>query len=145
MHLGHESHRRPPGSHPPNSFHGRPAVLLPIGGFFDAFGAISIAVALTVITHYLHVDLAESGLIVSTGCVGQLVGALVADALTEKLGGRKVFAVSLAAFGLLSIGAALARSCTSLLMFLLVAVLGSTVLVGTGIETRSSALEELAR
>lgn len=109
---------------PPNSFHGRLAALLAVGGFFDAFDAISIAVVLTVITNYFHVGLAESGLIVSAGYVGQLVGALVAGALAEKLGRRKAFIFSLAVFGLLSIGAALAWSYTSLLTFRMIQGLG---------------------
>ncbi len=109
---------------PPNSFHGRLAGLLAVGAFFDAFDAVSIAVMLSVITDYFHIGFADAGLIVSAGYVGQLSGALIAGALAEKLGRRKAFIYSLVAFGLLSIGAALAWSYTSLLMFRMVQGLG---------------------
>lgn len=102
---------------PPNAFHGRVAALLGGGTFFDAFDAVSIAVALTVITSFFGISFSEAGLIVSAGYLGQFAGALFVGALAEKLGRRRAFILSLTIFGLLSAAAALSWSPTSLLVF----------------------------
>ncbi len=76
---------------PPNRFHVRLAGLLGTGTFFDGFDAISIAVVLSMIVTYFEISVAEAGLIISAGYLGQLVGALVIGALSERIGRRRAF------------------------------------------------------
>ena len=109
---------------PPNRFHVRLAALLGTGTFFDGFDAISIAVVLTAIVSYFHLSITTASLIVSGGYLGQLVGALVVGALSERIGRRHAFVLCLISFGLLSLLAALSWSSTSLLVFRLLQGIG---------------------
>jgi len=109
---------------PPNRFHVRLAALLGTGTFFDGFDAISIAVVLSAIVSHFHLSITTASLIVSGGYVGQLVGALVVGALSERIGRRRAFVLCLVGFGLLSLLAALSWSGTSLLVFRLVQGIG---------------------
>lgn len=94
------------------------------GTFFDSFDALSIATALTVIVKYFGISLSTAGLIVSAGYLGQLVGALVVGALSERIGRRRAFIAAIVVFSALSIGAALSWSATSLLVFRMLQGLG---------------------
>jgi putative MFS transporter len=109
---------------PPNRFHVRLAGLLGTGTFFDGFDAISIAVVLSMIVTYFEISVAEAGLIISAGYLGQLVGALVIGALSERIGRRRAFVFCLVTFGILSLLAALSWSSTSLLIFRLLQGIG---------------------
>jgi len=100
------------------------AAVLSVGTFFDAFDSVSIAVSLTVISTILHIDLVESGLLISSAYVGQFVGALVIGWLAERFGRKNAFALSLLLFGSMSLATALAWNFESLLVFRLIQGIG---------------------
>jgi MFS transporter, putative metabolite:H+ symporter len=104
--------------------HFRLAAILSIGTFFDAFDAICIAVALTVIFTTLHIGFFDAGLVFSSAYVGQFVGAWGFGLLSEKYGRKNAFIWALLLYGVLSIATALAWNLESLVVIRVVQGLG---------------------
>ncbi|MEV0639869.1 MFS transporter [Streptomyces sp. NPDC050619] len=102
---------------PTGRFHGRVAALIGAGTFFDGFDAISLAVILPIVVNVFDLGLAEAGLIVSAGFLGQLFGAVVVGVLSDRMGRRPTFLISVAIFSCFSLACALAWSAESLLVF----------------------------
>lgn len=109
---------------PFSRFHLRLAAILGVGTFFDAFDALTIAVALAVIFTTLHIGFMNAGLLISAAYVGQFVGAWAFGFMSEAYGRKRAFIVSLALFGLLSIATAFAWNFQSLLILRMVQGLG---------------------
>ena len=99
---------------PVGRFHYRLSGLLGAGTFFDGFDAITIAVILVVVSAQFHLTSGHAGLLVSFGYAGQLAGALVVGALSDRFGRRPAFLASLTAFAVLSAVCALAWNAPSL-------------------------------
>ncbi|WSQ14759.1 MFS transporter [Streptomyces sp. NBC_01231] len=102
---------------PTGRFHVRVAGVIGAGTFFDGFDAISLAVILPIVVHVFDLTLAEAGLIVSAGFIGQFIGAVVIGALSDRIGRRPAFLISVTTFSCLSLACALAWSADSLLVF----------------------------
>ncbi len=102
----------------------RLASILGVGTFFDAFDALTIAVALTVIFGSLHIGFVNAGLLISAGYAGQFVGAWFFGYLSEVYGRKFAFIASMTLFGLLSIATAFAWNFESLFVLRLVQGLG---------------------
>jgi putative MFS transporter len=109
---------------PTGRFHGRVAGILGVSTFFDGFDVLSLAVILPIIVTVFHINLAEAGLILSAGFLGQLIGGVIVGALSDRFGRRPTFLISVLAFSLLSLACALAWSSTSLLVFRLLQGIG---------------------
>ena len=109
---------------PFSRFHMRLASILAVGTFFDAFDALSIAVALTVIFTSLHIGFMNAGLLISGAYVGQFIGAWFFGYVSEIRGRRIAFITSLLLFGLLSIATAFAWDFQSLFVLRLIQGLG---------------------
>jgi MFS transporter, putative metabolite:H+ symporter len=109
---------------PFSRFHMHLASILGVGTFFDAFDAISIAVALTVIFTSLHIGFMNAGLLISGAYVGQFVGAWFFGWVSEVWGRKIAFVTSLLLFGLLSIATAFAWDFESLFILRLLQGLG---------------------
>ena len=109
---------------PFSRFHFHLASILAVGTFFDAFDALTIAVALTVIFTSLHIGFVNAGLLISAGYVGQFVGAWVFGYLSEVHGRKFAFVASMSLFGALSVATAFAWNFESLLVLRLVQGLG---------------------
>jgi putative MFS transporter len=109
---------------PFSRFHLRLASILGVGTFFDAFDALTIAVALTVIFASLHIGFVNAGLLISSGYAGQFVGAWAFGYLSEVYGRKFAFIASMTLFGLLSIATAFAWNFESLFVLRIVQGLG---------------------
>lgn len=109
---------------PFSRFHLRLAAILGVGTFFDAFDALTIAVALAVIFTTLHIGFMNAGLLISAAYVGQFAGAWIFGYLSETYGRKPAFIVSLLLFGLLSIATAFAWDFQSLLILRMAQGLG---------------------
>lgn len=99
---------------PITSRHRRITVVLAGATFFDAFDALVLGVALTVIATSLGQGFLGTGLLISAGYLGQALGALFLGSVSERLGRKRTFQVSVAVFSLLSVACALAWNLESL-------------------------------
>jgi putative MFS transporter len=109
---------------PFSRFHWKLAAILGVGTFFDAFDALAIAVALTVVFTTLHIGFMNAGFLISAAYVGQFVGAWAFGYLSEHWGRKPAFVVALALFGVLSVASAFAWDFHSLLVLRLLQGLG---------------------
>lgn len=109
---------------PFSRLHLRLAAILSIGTFFDAFDAICIAVALTVIFTTLHIGFFSAGLVFSSAYVGQFIGAWGFGFLSERYGRKNAFIWALLLYGILSMATALAWNLESLVVIRVVQGLG---------------------
>jgi putative MFS transporter len=99
---------------PPLPIHVRWATVIGIGCFLDGFTTLIVAAALPVLISTLHIGYTRVGLLLSAAFFGMFVGAITFGALSERLGRRKVFALSIMMFGTLSICSAFAWNFSSL-------------------------------
>ncbi|HEY6493817.1 MAG TPA: MFS transporter [Trebonia sp.] len=90
---------------------------LGIGTFFDSYNSLAIASALSVVFISLHISLSQAGSLLGIAYLGQLAGALVFGAASERLGRKPVFITALVVFGVFSLVTAFAWSYTSLYWF----------------------------
>lgn len=87
------------------------------GTFFDAFDALAIASALTVIFKVLHISLVNVGLLLGVGYIGQFLGAVCVGALSERYGRKAGFTISIAVYAIFTLATALAWNFASLTIF----------------------------
>src|SRR5947209_2305635 len=67
-------------------WHARARIIVGSATFFDAFDALSLAFALPVLIGLWHITPTQSGLLIGSSYVGQLIGALLFSSLAEKSG-----------------------------------------------------------
>ena len=84
--------------------------LLGTGTLFDGFDSLSIAGALTMIIATFHIDYKSAGALGSAAFLGQIVGALGFGWLSERIGRKWAFIISLFIFGACSFVAASATN-----------------------------------
>ncbi|WP_326569368.1 MFS transporter [Amycolatopsis rhabdoformis] len=109
---------------PTGRFHLRLASIVGVGTFFDGFDAISLAVILPVVVKTFGIDLGQAGLIISAGYLGQFAGAIAVGLLSDRIGRRRAFLLSLAIMSVLAVFCAFAWSSRSLLVFRLLQGIG---------------------
>lgn len=102
---------------PLSRFHAPFYTFLGIGTFFDSYNSLAIASALSVVFIDLHISLAQAGSLLGIAYLGQLAGALIFGAASERFGRKPVFIASLLVFGVFSLMTAFAWSYTSLYWF----------------------------
>jgi MFS transporter, putative metabolite:H+ symporter len=102
---------------PLSRFHAPFYTFLGIGTFFDSYNSLAIASALSVVFIDLHISLAQAGSLLGIAYLGQLGGALIFGAASERFGRKPAFIVSLLVFGVFSLATAFAWSYASLYWF----------------------------
>jgi MFS transporter, putative metabolite:H+ symporter len=88
--------------------HGKYAAILSSGLFFDGFDNGSLGVTITVIFAEFHIGFFNTGVLLSSGFVGQFIGAWMFGFMSEIYGRKISFLCSMALYGLLSIASAFA-------------------------------------
>ncbi len=126
---------------PFSPFHFRVTAILSVGTIFDAFDAICIATALTVIFTSLHIGFFNAGLLFSSAYVGQFLGAWAFGFISESYGRKTAFVSALFLFGVLSMATALTWDLQSLVAMRMIQGLG----LGGEIPAAAVLLNELLR
>jgi MFS transporter, putative metabolite:H+ symporter len=109
---------------PFSRWHARARIIVGSATFFDAFDALSLAFALPVLIRLWHITPAESGLLISSSYVGQLLGALMFSTLAEKFGRIRSITAAVALMSVMSLGCALSGDFWTLFAFRFVQGIG---------------------
>jgi len=96
--------------------HAKFAAILSSGLFFDGFDNGALAVAMPVIFKEFHIGFLNTGIVLSSGFVGQFVGAWVFGFISEIYGRKAAFLGSMLLYGALSIACAFAWDFHSLVV-----------------------------
>lgn len=102
---------------PFSRWHARARIIVGSATFFDAFDALSLAFALPVLIRLWNITPGQSGLLISSSYIGQLIGALTFSWLAEKYGRIRSAAAAVALMSVMSLGCALAGDFNTLFAF----------------------------
>lgn len=94
--------------------HRKVAAVVAAGTFFDAFDSLVLGVALTAIAASLGQGMLGTGLLISSGYLGQFLGAIVIGAVADRIGRRQAFLIAITVFSVLSLACAFAWSLEAL-------------------------------
>jgi putative MFS transporter len=109
---------------PFSRWHAKARIIVGSATFFDAFDALSLAFALPVLIRLWNITPGESGLLISSSYVGQLIGALTFSWMAEKYGRIRSAAAAVALMSVMSLGCALAGDFATLFAFRFVQGIG---------------------
>ncbi|HTH97729.1 MAG TPA: MFS transporter, partial [Stellaceae bacterium] len=109
---------------PFSAWHVKARVLVGTATFFDAFDALTIAQVLPVLRPLWHLNGPELGLLISTGYLGQLVGALLFGTLAERWGRLPALMGAIGLFAVMSLACGFAWNYQALLVFRTIQGLG---------------------
>jgi MFS transporter, putative metabolite:H+ symporter len=109
--------------------------------FLDAFDALSLAFALPVLIGLWGISPAQIGILIGTGYVGQLVGALLFSSLAERVGRVPSATAAVAVMSVMSLGCAFAGRFPALLVCRLVQGVG----IGGEMPVAAAYISELSR
>ena len=119
----------------------RTRIIVGTATFFDAFDALSITYVLPVVVQAWKLTPGAIGWLISSGFLGQLIGALIGGSLAERFGRRPVIVGAVLWFGLFSLACGWAWDYESLLVLRLLQGLG----LGAEVPVAATYISELAR
>ena len=119
----------------------RTRIIVGTATFFDAFDALSITYVLPVVVQTWKLTPGAIGWLISSGFLGQLIGALIGGWLAERFGRRPVIVGAVLWFGLFSLACGFAWDYESLLVLRLLQGLG----LGAEVPVAATYISELAR
>lgn len=102
---------------PSSGWQVRIRLLIGTATFFDAFDALIIAQVLPVLVPLWGLDGGQTGLLISTGYLGQLIGALAFSAFAERRGRVPAMVAAIILFAAMSIACVFAWNFWALLVF----------------------------
>jgi putative MFS transporter len=126
---------------PLSSWQIKTRIIVGTATFFDAFDALSITYVLPAVVPAWKLSPGAIGWLISSGFLGQLIGALVGGWLAERIGRRPVIVVAVLWFGLFSLACGWAWDYESLLVLRLLQGLG----LGAEVPVAATYISELAR
>lgn len=109
---------------PISPWHVKARVIIGIATFFDAFDALAIAFVLPVLVPLWKLTAPDVGLLISSGYLGQLVGALAFGWAAQRFGRVRAMVWAVLVFAVMSIACAFAWDYRSMLVFRIIQGLG---------------------
>ena len=101
---------------PISPWHLKARAVVGVATFFDAYNALAIAYVLPVLIPLFHMAPQDIGTLISTGYLGQLIGALFFGWVAEKYGRKPAIFWSIMVYAVFSIASALAWNYSSLVV-----------------------------
>jgi MFS transporter, putative metabolite:H+ symporter len=126
---------------PFSRWHTKARVVVGSATFFDAFDALSLAFALPVLIGLWHITPQQTGILISSSYVGQLIGAILFSLLAEKFGRIRSAAAATALMSIMSVSCLLAGNFPELLAFRFVQGIG----VGGEMPVAAAYISELSK
>lgn len=108
----------------PRSYFLRLASLLGVGTFFDGFDAAIIGSVLPALIIYMHIGFAQAGALAASVSIGMFFGALFFGWLSERIGRKMAFAISMITYSLLVIATGIGWNYSSIYAFRLLSGFG---------------------
>jgi putative MFS transporter len=122
-------------------WHAKARVVMGSATFFDAFNALSLAFALPILIRVWHITPAQSGVLIGTAYIGQLVGALLFSWLAEKFGRVPSAAWAVTIMSVMSLACVFVGSFQALLVCRLIQGIG----VGGEMPVAATYISELSQ
>lgn len=126
---------------PVSSWHVKARLIVGVATFFDAFDMLAIATAVPVLARLWHLTHPEIGLLISSGFMGQIVGAFLFGWLADRIGRVRALQYSILIFSLMAVGCALSTSYGMLMAFRVIQGIG----IGGEVPIAASYINELTR
>lgn len=126
---------------PFSRWHLKARILIGTATFFDAFDALTIAQVLPVLRPLWKLSGPQVGFLISTGYLGQLVGALVAGMCAERFGRLPTMIGAICIMSAMSLACALASDYETLLVFRTIQGLG----LGAQVPIAAVYISEIAK
>src|SRR5580658_1868724 len=102
---------------PVTRWHIRCRIIMGSATFFDAFSALSLAFALPVLAGLWRISPQQSGYLISSAYLGQLIGALLFSWLAERFGRVRSATIAVAIIAVMSLGCVATRDYSALFTF----------------------------
>lgn len=122
-------------------WHAKARVVMGSATFFDAFNALSLAFALPILIRVWHITPTQSGVLIGTAYIGQLVGALSFSWLAEKFGRVPSAAWAVTIMSVMSLACVFVGSFQALLVCRLIQGIG----VGGEMPVAATYISELSQ
>ncbi len=126
---------------PFSRWHTKARVIIGSATFFDAFSALSLAFALPVLIGLWHITPEQTGLLIASSYVGQLIGALLFSSRAEKLGRIPSAAAATALMSIMSLACVFAWNFPALFACRLIQGIG----VGGEMPVAAAYISELSK
>lgn len=126
---------------PFSRWHTKARVIVGSATFFDAFSALSLAFALPVLIGRWHITPAQSGILIGSSYVGQLIGALLFSYLAERFGRIPSAAIATGLMSVMSLACVTAWNFPVLLVCRLIQGIG----VGGEMPVAAAYISELSK
>jgi len=126
---------------PHSAWHRRARIIMGSATFFDAFSALSLAFVLPTLIGAWHITPAEVGVLIGSGYLGQLVGALGFGWLAERRGRVRSATYAVTLMSVMGLACAFAHSFMALLIYRIVQGVG----VGGEVPVAATYINELSR
>jgi len=126
---------------PVTRWHARCRIIMGSATFFDAFSALSLAFALPVLTGLWRISPQQSGYLISSAYLGQLIGALLFSWLAERFGRVRSATIAVAIIAVMGLACVAARDYSTLFTFRLVQGIG----IGGEMPVAAAYISELSQ
>lgn len=126
---------------PFSRWHIKPRVIMGSATFFDGYDALTLAYVLPVLNGMWKLSVAQTGLMIASGYLGQAIGAVIFGILAEKFG--RLFSAKCAIFlmSVMGLGCMFAGSYNTLFVLRFIQGIG----VGGEVPTAAAYINELSR
>jgi putative MFS transporter len=122
-------------------WHTKARVIMGSATFFDAFDALSLAFVLPVLIGLWHISPAQVGMLIASGYLGQVIGALFFGWLAERIGRIRSAGITIALMSVMSVFCALAGNINMLFVARFIQGIG----VGGEVPVAAAYINELSQ
>jgi MFS transporter, putative metabolite:H+ symporter len=126
---------------PVTRWHARCRIIMGSATFFDAFSALSLAFALPVLAGLWRISPQQSGYLIASAYLGQLIGALLFSWLAERFGRVRSATVAVAIIAVMGLACVAARDYSALFLFRFVQGIG----IGGEMPVAAAYISELSQ
>ena len=122
-------------------WHAKARLIMGSATFFDAFNSLSLAFALPILIRTWHISPQESGFLIGTSYIGQLLGALLFAGMAERFGRIRSATAGITLMSVMTLACAFAGSFSTLIVYRFIQGIG----IGGEMPVAATYISELSR